>query len=212
MHFGIAYGQHLRGRGDNSERIGLVCERAIQEMMDTAVIDHEGGKAFHTAKFTRPRQDSIKEDAEPRSFDFQIRMAGYVCRGNSTCPAGLPTIRAYASSPAEGDDPLRYGDDLQPGGVKEYFLYKTGKWIRETYEVDLDSGRIKLWISDEETVTQLIIADPTNSSLGFPFEPKYNFNGIDRIRFGANSSSGYPSSAIYYWHRNLIVSKEPISF
>lgn len=173
-------------------------------------IDHKGGTTFRNAKFTRPRQDSIKT-SDTRSFDFQIRMYGKVDRGTPGSDAGLPTVRCYVCSPAEGDDPLRAGDDLQPGGVPAYYFYPTNKWIRETYEVDLGTGRIKVWMSDESTDTRLLVADPKNSSLGFPFEPKSDFRGIDAIRLGVNSSSGYPNPSVYYWHRNLIISREPIS-
>ncbi len=174
-------------------------------------IDRSGG-AFLNAKFTRPRQDSLSV-GEPRCFDYQISMDGIASTTDPDGIAGLPAIRVYASdlSGTGDDNPLSDGTDRQPGGVAPYFYYMQGVWIRETYEIDLDNGRIRVWMSDEDNVSTLIIADPNNSTLGFDFEPSSLFVGMDRIRLGINSSTPYPDPAVYHWHRNMIASTAPIS-
>ena len=119
-------------------------------------------------------------------------------------------MRVYAANPPEGLDPLRYGDDFQPGGKPDYYYYPTENWIRETYEIDLDAGRIKVWMGDENNGPELITCDPLNPELGFNYHPTSSFVGMDRIGIGIYSSTPMPTPSVNYWHRNLIVSTEPI--
>jgi len=182
---------------------------------------------FNKAKYVRVRQDSLSHEGEDeRVFDFQIRMDDSVCRNSPACPVAVPSVRYYHPN----TDPLKDGSDFQPGGDTSYingttatasdhprtFLYLPNRWIRETYEVDFDNRTLKVWMSDENTDTVLVMADPSNSSKGYPLSNAVTFRGIDEIRFAPNSSSrsyddpgGNPT--LYMWHRNLIVSTSPIS-
>jgi hypothetical protein len=183
--------------------------------------DNVGG-----GKFWRPRKNDIGND--DRLFDFQVY--GFsVCNNNPNCPAAIPRVRCYDCSPDGGeDDPLSHPDDSenwQPGGdtaggrrlVDRYtiddhvsdsnspFLYIPGRWIRETYHLDIDAGRLKVWMSDEETDTTLLIADVDDSSLGFNLHPTSTY-GINAINFNVNlSSDTLGETKITHWHRNLIV-------
>jgi hypothetical protein len=80
-------------------------------------------------------------------------------------------------------------------------------WIRETYMMDLSTGRLKVWMSDENTDTTLLIADVNNSSLGFDINPTSTW-GINRIRFGTSFSSNPPDPDVYHWHRNCVVGQD----
>ena len=182
---------------------------------------------FNKAKYVRVRQDSLSlEGEDERVFDFQIRMDDSVCRTSPNCPVAVPTVRYYHPN----TDPLKYGSDFQPGGDTFYmngttmtasdhpgtFLYLPNRWIRETYEVDFDNRTLKVWMSDENTDTILVMADPSNPSNGYPLSNASTFRGISEIRFAPNSSSrSYDdpgnNPTMYMWHRNLIVSKSPIS-
>jgi hypothetical protein len=180
----------------------------------------QGGSEVGNAKFWRPRKNSLGGDK--RLFDMQIR-CNNTCTDDPACPAGLPTVRCYDCSLAH-TNPIKHPnntDEWQPGGDtaanrkinytasdhvadgSSPFLYLTGRWIRETWHLDLDTHRFKYWMSDENTDTTLLIADVEDPSLGY-FLDGSNY-GLDGVNFNANLSTGDPDPKIRHWHRNFIV-------
>jgi hypothetical protein len=188
----------------------------------------QAGSDVGPFKFTRARKNNIGQD--DRTFDFQGRSSSdIVCNNASNCPAALPMVRCYDCSPDGGkDDPLSDPTDSenwQPGGDTaggrngEYtiddhvadnnspFLYIPGRWIRETYHFNPETGRLRVWMSDEEIDTTLLIADVDDSSLGFNLHSTSTY-GINAINFNVNlSSDTLGETKITHWHRNLIVGK-----
>lgn len=183
-----------------------------------------GGSEVGNAKLWRPRKNTVGGDG--RLFDIQIRTR-CTSQDNPDSPVGLPTVRCYDCN-VKSSNPLEDPRDKkiwQPGGDAKAdnrytpwsssdlmspdkgtpFLYMPGRWIRETFHLDLDTNRLKYWMSDEKTDTTLLIADVDNSSLGYPLGQDVTTLGIDGINFNANLSKGNPDPKIRHWHRNLIV-------
>ena len=172
-------------------------------------------------KFVRIRDDN---GSDPRLFDLQGRYSE-TCNGVG-CPGFLFTIRCYECSPEGGDtNPLvhpTFSSDAQPGGDtadrgSSYdnddhlasslhpFLHRTGVWIRVTLEWDMDTSRLRVWMSDEDNATVLVFANPSDSNEGYSVGGN---NGLSEIRFNSNfstNSCGNGVGGCEHWHRNLIV-------
>lgn len=59
--------------------------------------------------------------------------------------------------------------DRPPLDHPECFKARDGAWVRITYElVVVDEGtRVRVWLSDEDTPTKLVVSNPVDSAIGF---------------------------------------------
>jgi hypothetical protein len=184
------------------------------------------GNQLVGSKHWRIRKDDIGGD--DRMLELYHNADSSVTSSSSSSPAGRPKLRVYVEAGYLDEDaePTHEGAcryDAQPGGdtascyddlpfteadhvassIKP-FLYIPNRWIRETFMLDMDNNRVKLWMADEETDTTLLIADLDDSSLGYYLGT--GIMGANNIQFsviGGQDTTFDPK--LYTWHRNLIV-------
>lgn len=176
-------------------------------------------------------QISNDSQGDDRRIEFQTRFV----KTDPTAVA-LPTIRVYGATVggAGNSNPLSTDEDThfnwQPGGdthaphnfsygavdhlnggpEDNAFVMRTDIWTRFTVSITFvnNEQRLRVWMADEDTPALLVIADPSDSSLGFLTDWPTDRSGADNFWLEFNSSQETTNSALNAWVRNIVLFKD----
>lgn len=129
---------------------------------------------------------------------LESNAAGYIDwqpGGNTTAPSSL----TYSVS-----------DHLKGARVNNPFLIRADKWIRYTASITFEGGRqfFRLWMSDEDNLPVLVIADTNDPTKGFLTDHITEWSGASEFWFELGSSSvSTTNPKLIAWIRNLVVFK-----
>ena len=119
-----------------------------------------------------------------------------------------------------GDTKARYNanpydavDHLGPRPDAHAFLFLSPRWIRITVSLTFDEmgdgkQRLRVYMSDEETPSTLVIADPDDRDVGFLLDSTPDNSGSDGLFIQYNSSTHRTGPELWSWVRNVLVFKD----